>query len=454
MRTWAKIKWAFGWPSRLFRLLVRRVDVLVVGAAHIETIGEVEDSISFAQGNDHEGRIVYSVGGGGYNIAVNLAAAGNGVRVALDTLLPKESRLAELVMAKLVFNGVALDYVRRLSVKNEANQGFVQAAMGGQVEVRAHEETMFSVSRTLVNTPEFWARNRDRFAVNRTKALVVDTHLLEAAAVEIVQRAVAKRTPLFVFVATDSTARRFARNIAQRTFSAEGAVLCLAGTAGVIEAMALEIDGDERKHVDRIRVLRSQSKLVDPRVVEGVCKLLKVRYVACIYDLKATILAWNGDYLQIDTSDLGSIRNQKGCSDALMAAIIDVFLAQGGRSVGSAGAQEILDLKNRRIADALNAEVRHHVGRAVSTLGATPGSVISFEEPFDTWGRLFERQIKYLVTQGTNALGWLAIIWLIDLAARLLAIEHIVRIPFRKLGAILGTLGQWLKTLLGLLFGH
>jgi hypothetical protein len=170
--------------------------------------------------------------------------------------------------------------------------------------------------------------------------------------------------------------------------------------------------------------------------------------------LRAIILAWNGDYLQIDTSDLGSIRNQKGSSDALMAAIIDVFLSQGGRSVGSAGAQEILDLKNRRIADALHAEVRYHVGRAASTLGATPGSAISFEEPFDTWGRLLERQLKYLAAQGTNALGWLAIIWLIDLAARLLAIEHIVRIPFRKLGAFFGTLGQWLKAALGFLFGH
>ena len=79
------------------------------------------------------------------------------------------------------------------------------------------------------------------------------------------------------------------------------------------------------------------------------------------------------------------------------------------------------------------------MSRAVSSLGATPGSVISFEEPFETWRRLFERQAKYLVTQATNAISWLAVIWLIDVAARLLRIEHIIRIPAKKLGTIPGT---------------
>jgi sugar/nucleoside kinase (ribokinase family) len=114
MRVWAKIKWGFGWPWRAFRLLTRRIDVLVRGSAHIEATGQIETR-ELAFGADHEGRIIYSVGGGGFNVAVNLAAAGKNGRVALDTLLPKEPRLAELVMSKLVANGVSLDYVRRLS---------------------------------------------------------------------------------------------------------------------------------------------------------------------------------------------------------------------------------------------------------------------------------------------------------------------------------------------------
>jgi hypothetical protein len=341
-----KIKWTF---AAVAPVQPRSAALMCwVGAGHIETIGEVEDTIAVTQGNDDDGRTVYSVGGGGYTSLWTWRLPATPARCA-DTLPPSGSRLAELMMAKLVFNGVSLDYVRRLSVKDRTIQGFVQAAMGGQVEIRAHDQRFLSVSRTLVNTPEFWARNRDSVAVNRTKALVVDTYLLEAAAREVVQRAVAKRTPLFVFVATDATARRFARNIAQGTFSAEGAVLCLAGTAGVIEAMALEIDADGSAHVERIKVLRGQSRSVAPDVAKAICKLLKVRYVACIYDLKATVLAWTGDCLQLDMSDLANfVRNQKGCSDALLAAIVDVFLSEGGKNVGSARAQDVLDLKNRR----------------------------------------------------------------------------------------------------------
>jgi hypothetical protein len=98
--------------------------------------------------------------------------------------------------------------------------------------------------------------------------------------------------------------------------------------------------------------------------------------------------------------------------------------------------------------------VRYHVGRAVCSLGATPGSVISFEEPFDTWRRLFERQIKYWTMQLINAVGWLAIVLLIDLTARLLKIEYIFRVPLKKIATALGSFGHWLKAVLSFLFGH
>jgi hypothetical protein len=301
-----------------------------------------------------------------------------------------------------------------------------------------------------VNTPEFWVRNRDKIAAHRAKAIVVDSNLLEAAAQDIVQRSVEKRTPLFVLVTTDATGRRFAKNIAQRTFFAEGAVLCVAGAAGVVEAMTLEIDPDEDRHADRIRVLRGQTKSIDPKAAALICGLLKARYVACIYDLKATVLAWTGDHLQIDMSDL-LVTNQKGDGDALMAAIVDVFLSQGGKSVGSVGAQDVLDLRRPQIAAALSTEITHHVGRAVSSLGATPRSVISFEEPFDTWGRLLERRLKYWVMQGINALVWLLIALGIDRLALLLAGEHLLRMPLKK---AVGFAGQALKLSLGWLFGH
>jgi hypothetical protein len=452
MRIWARIRWGFGWPWRIFRLLTRRIDVLVVGSAHIETTGEVDNSRDLALGSDHEGRIIYSVGGGGYNVAVSLAAAGKNGRVALDTLLPKESRLAELVMSKLVANGVSLDYVRRLSNRERGNREFLQAAMGGRVELRAKETRLYSVSRTLVDTPDYWTRNRDRIAVQRAKALVVDTYLFEAAAQDTVKRAIDKRTPLFILATTDSTGRRFARGIADRSKS-EGAVLCIAGVSDVIDAMTLEIDSDDERHADRIRLLYNRSNTIEPATTKAICQLLQTRYLGFIHDKRATIVAWTGEHFQVDMRDIADV-NQKGAGDALMAAIVDVFLSNGGKTVGTVGAQEILNLRSPNVTGALRTEIRHHVGRAFSSEGATRRSVISFEEPFDSWRQMLERQLKYLGIQAVNALGWLSIAFAVNRLAIMIGMGDLVRVPFKKISAVLGSALQWLKTLLALLFGH
>ena len=401
---------------------------------------------------DRHGRIVYSVGGGGYNVAVNLAAAGKNSRVALDTLLPKESRLAELVMSKLIANGVSLDYVRRLGNRERENQGFLQAAMGGRVELRAKEARLYSVSRTLVDTPDYWTRNRDRIAVQRAKALVVDTYLFEAAAQDTVKRAIDKRTPLFVLATTDSTGRRFARGIADRSHG-EGAVLCIVGISEVIDAMTFEIDPDDKRHEDRIRLLYNRSSTIEPATTQAICRLLQTSYLGFFHDKRATIVAWTGEHVQVDMRDIPD-KNQKGAGDALVAAIVDVFLSNGGKTVGTVGAQEILNLRSPNLTSALRAEIRHHMGRAFSSEGSTRRSVISFEEPFDSWRQMLERQLKYLGVQAVNALGWLSIAFAINRLAILIGMGDLVRVPFKKITAVLGAALQWSKTLLALLFGH
>ena len=437
----------------MFRWLFRPIDVLVLGSAHIDTTGEIDGRV-FATGTDQDGRIVYSVGGSGYNIAVNLAAAGNNRRVALNTLLPRESPLADLVTAKLVQNGVALDYVRRLSIRREQAQGFVETAMGGYVGIRASDDVVSSVSRTLVNTPDFWPRGRDRIALGRARAMVVDTYVLETAARDVAERAVKRRIPLFVCAATDSTARRFGKDIVKGTFFAEGAVLCVGGTAETIGAMVWELDPHSDRHASRLAVLQGRSNSFYPEMATDICGSVRARYVACIHDLWAIVLAWNGDYHEIDMRGLrNSAKNQKGDSDALMAAVVDVFLSFS-KAAGSVSAQEVLDLRNRQVVNRLTAEAHHHVQRAISSYGATFGSVISFEEPFQTWGRLIERQVKYSVMQAMNAAGWVAIILGTDWLAKLLFGSHIVVPSLRQLGAYLGIIGKFMKLVLGSLFGH
>jgi hypothetical protein len=181
--------------------------------------------------------------------------------------------------------------------------------------------------------------------------------------------------------------------------------------------------------------------------------LLKTRYLAFIHDRKATIIAWTGEHFHVDMTDIAVV-NQKGAGDALMAALVDVFLSNGGKTVGTVGAQEILNLRNPELTGALRIEIRHHVERAFGSEGATRGSVISFEEPFDSWRQLLERRLKYLGIQGVNALGWLGIAFLINRVAILIGLGDVVRIPFKKLTTFFGAALQWLKAVLTFVFGH
>jgi len=111
--------------------------------------------------------------------------------------------------------------------------------MGGRVELRARETRLYSVSKTLVNMPEYWTRNRDRIAVHRAKALVVDTYLFEAAAQDISGvRSTSARRSL-------SWANRFERSAVARSIvggSRKRPERPLhRGIADVIDAMTFEI---------------------------------------------------------------------------------------------------------------------------------------------------------------------------------------------------------------------
>ncbi|HEX6473950.1 MAG TPA: hypothetical protein VF114_02540, partial [Candidatus Limnocylindria bacterium] len=92
--------------------------------------------------------------------------------------------------------------------------------------------------------------------------------------------------------------------------------------------------------------------------------------------------------------------------------------------------------------------------RAFRSEGATPRSVISFEEPFESWRQALGRQTKYLSMQAVNAAGWLAILIVINRLAILAGLDDVVRLPIKKVSAFLGAALQWLKTVLALMFGH
>jgi hypothetical protein len=62
--------------------------------------------------------------------------------------------------------------------------------------------------------------------------------------------------------------------------------------------------------------------------------------------------------------------------------------------------------------------------------------------------------MKYFGIQAVNALGWLSIAFAINRFAVLLGLGDFIRIPFKKIAAVLGVTLQWLKALLTLMFSH
>ena len=119
-------------------------------------------------------------------------------------------------------------------------------------------------------------------------------------------------------------ARVIARGIVAGSREASGAVLCIVGIADVIDAMTNEIDPNQARHEDRIRLLYGRHSTPEPAIAEGICRLLKTSYVACIHERVARIMSWTGDLFEVDLTDI-PVTNQKGAADALMAAVVDQF---------------------------------------------------------------------------------------------------------------------------------
>jgi hypothetical protein len=145
------------------------------------------------------------------------------------------------------------------------------------------------------------------------------------------------------------------------------------------------------------------------------------------------------------------IKNHKGTADALMAAILDAYLSNGGRKAGPVTGQDVLNLRDGELQDALREKILLHVGRALRATGATLNSVISFDEALESW-RLFWRQmLQRISARVLDTLAWIALWVAFSRTMNYLHVDHYWRAPLKKLAQYLGHFGQHL---LGFLFPH
>jgi hypothetical protein len=334
--------------------------------------------------------------------------------------------------------------VQRRGLSIDGSTEFAHAVMGGSVEIRDKHSRIISVSRSPMQVPEFWTRGRDKIAVTKAKTVVVDTHLYGSVAQKILKRG-NKNPPIFIFAATDHTARAQADGIKRI------GPFCIAGTADVLLAMLSELDDNLARDVARLSLLRGSDSLTAPQTASDICSVLGAEVVASIDGPKIAIFKLNGETFFADMKDVPGIKNYKGAADALMAAILDTFLSNGGKHPSAEAATDGLKLRNAELREALHHKLDVHVGRALRARGATPGSVISFNETLEDWPLFWRHVFQRVVSLVVDALVWIAIWVMFSRTMAYLGIDHYWRAPLKK---IIQLLTHFTRPLLTLLWPH
>src|SRR5947199_4458984 len=115
-------------------------NVLVVGSAHLDVIGEYED----IENIDRKGRVTYPIGGTAYNISVNLA--GHGLRCYLFTYLKKDSIISRIIANKLFIRNGKRKYVHSVVAVGSSGPGGMLLSESGFVAHRDSESKDISAA--------------------------------------------------------------------------------------------------------------------------------------------------------------------------------------------------------------------------------------------------------------------------------------------------------------------
>ncbi len=167
--------------------------VLVVGAAHIDVIADY----AAASGGrlDKAGTVRYSIGGTGYNVAVDLGQ--DGVEVALVCVVKRDSFSAVWTRERLKAANVDARWVETSAAVPES--GFVGIRRDGQLET--------AVTASAIEQHTFNAERLQR-AVAAAKLVVVDCNLDAVQLKSVIALAQRLRRPVVVACVSDAKVRR------------------------------------------------------------------------------------------------------------------------------------------------------------------------------------------------------------------------------------------------------
>jgi hypothetical protein len=357
--------------------------ILAVGSVHLDTIALSSTPTTTFDDVTHVGNITHSVGGSAYNVAANLAsqlAHQKAIReVAIYSILPQHSVLTEIIRYKIKAAGIDTRFVRlyrEFKNKRVRGGGYVgvldekdKLIRTAVVDAAMHEANIFQdkEERTALESAMAWA---DMLALDSDLAVTTVNHLADHS------RDCEK--PLFISVGSPTAGMRSWIHSHE-----ENLATCLTGRLLVICKILEQLSFD-KAHINAFQEFVETGEMRGSFDVNAICGKLKTRHLLCCNVQKsqgfALFAAGPTPYAHffqtpVDVRSRVQEGNSAGVMDGVMAGFIQSCAQLLERT--KAGSDIRVGKDSQRLVDTNILDLVRHVS---DTEGATPGSVISFDE--------------------------------------------------------------------------
>jgi sugar/nucleoside kinase (ribokinase family) len=399
-------------------------NVLTVGSVHLDTIAL---SQNIEEGQTEVGSITHSVGGSAYNIAANLAMHREGndsvASVAVYSILPQHSFLTEIIKYKSNTAGVNSKFLR---LYKEFHHRRVRG--GGYVGVldETNRLTRAAVVDAAMHEADIFADTNEAAilhkAIRWADILALDADLAVPTVNRIAEHARSNGKPLFMSIGSEQAGMR---SWLHSNFA--NSAVCVSGRLRVIRNILTRLNALPDSDIAAFSEFVETGAYDRSFDINRICGLLKTKYLVCsnirVSHGFALLAAADAPYkCFFATPEHVRTRMQHGNSagvvDGAQAGFIQTYtrLAQDEQGTGNTS---IINDDNK---DLFRANILDFVEHVSESEGATPGSVVSFEEQVSEQSRLAKlwRLTKMafdILPVFRVILGFVALIiamWLID----------------------------------------
>ena len=422
--------------------------VLTIGSVHLDTIA-LSRSDDPSEDVTHIGRITHSVGGSAYNIAANLSAFHGHQKAvneaAVYSILPQHSVLTEIIKYKIDAAGVNSKFVRLyrdFSDRHVRGGGYVgilddhRLVRQAVVDAAMHDANIFQ-DRT--------ERGYLESAIGWADMLVVDADLAVSTVNHVAEHCHDYSKPLFVCIGSSLAGRH-----GWIQSHDENTATCVSGRLGVISIM-LEQLSHPAGQIEAFRQFVDKGADPDGFDINAICKLLKTKHLVCcnVREARGVAMFAGGDRPYscfLATPEEAQTRilhgNAAGVVDGALAGFVESYALVQKRGIAGGGGH-VTDATRKLFTK----NILDYVEHVSQSEGATPGSVISFEEQAGEQSRLAKLWrlgkiandvlpvFKYLLSLA----GFIVALWIVDLGLDVLKhLGYDVSLPDRP----------WLRMLL------